>query len=480
MPLKYFKKAAFLLALGGLIMTTNPSKATHNVGMEMYYECIDASTNFYQVTLKSWRWCEGNPYSDSIFVAIYDTLGNLVNGPLGLQMQLPNSSLIDTLSNETPGLCLFPPSPPNVCVEQAIYEGLWFLPSFDPGGYHITFQQCCRNGTIDNIDLWNGQAGTSLFVTKPPDNIASCNSSVQYDQYPPTTICMDDTFIYEHSAFDPDGDSIVYALCSATDGDFTDPSTGSFNAHLAPSKFIDTFFDVGYTGTGYAYSATDPIYAPNLPLTIDPHTGILTCLPEQEGQYLITVCAYEYRNGELLSINRREFQLNVVACTNSISSDFYAVQDTNLTVNFINNSAYGSSYFWNFGVTNQINDTSSLHSPSYTYAHPGTYNVTLIVNMGMWCADTLTLAVTVVDNPTTVINNPWMDNTHMAIYPNPTSGKLAISGDKGTTEVYDMYGRKVLQTNSSHIDLSNEPPGIYFVQLTNDEGRRYIKKVVKH
>ena len=124
MPIKYFKKAAFLLALGGLIMTANPSKATHNVGMEMYYECIDASTNFYQVTLKSWRWCEGNPYSDSIFVAIYDTLGNLVNGPLGLQMQLPNSSLIDTLSNETPGLCLFPPSPPNVCVEQAIYEGL--------------------------------------------------------------------------------------------------------------------------------------------------------------------------------------------------------------------------------------------------------------------------------------------------------------------------------------------------------------------
>ena len=65
--MKYFKKAAFLLAMGCIVMASSPSKATHIAGMEMHYECLDANTNFYKISLKAYRWCAGAaPFSDSI------------------------------------------------------------------------------------------------------------------------------------------------------------------------------------------------------------------------------------------------------------------------------------------------------------------------------------------------------------------------------------------------------------------------------
>ena len=52
-------------------------------------------------------------------------------------------------------------------------------------------------------------------------------------------------WVYDHSANDPDGDSITYELCEAMDANFTDQS-GAPNAYLAPTKFIDTFLHHPY------------------------------------------------------------------------------------------------------------------------------------------------------------------------------------------------------------------------------------------
>jgi PKD repeat protein len=156
-----------------------------------------------------------------------------------------------------------------------------------------------------------------------------------------------------------------------------------------------------------------------------------------------------------------------------------------------NSTGTNLSYYWDFGDSSYSTDQYPVH----VYSDFGTYDVCLTVADTQSCTSTYCLTldldsvpktsmgftlIVVPEEPTSVIYNPWMDNTHVAIYPNPTSGQLTISGDKGTTEVYDMYGRKVLKTNSSQIDLSNEPPGIYFIQLTTEEGSRFVKKVVKH
>lgn len=49
-----------------------------------------------------------------------------------------------------------------------------------------------------------------------------------------------------------------------------------------------------------------------------------------------------------------------------------------------------ANYYWNFGDTTTINDTSTAIQPSYTYPGPGKYEVTLIADDGLGCfSDTL-------------------------------------------------------------------------------------------
>ena len=70
------------------------------------------------------------------------------------------------------------------------------------------------------------------------------------------------------------------------------------------------------------------------------------------------------------------------------------------------------------------------------------------------------------------------------IYPNPNKGEFFIqfnSNKNRTFEVYNSIGKLVLQssTNNSNvqIDLTNNPRGIYFVKIS-DENSTSIKKVV--
>jgi hypothetical protein len=45
--------------------------------------------------------------------------------------------------------------------------------------------------------------------------------------------------------------------------------------------------------------------------------------------------------------------------------------------------------------------------------------------------------------------------------------------------IYDIYGRLVLTANTHTLDISNAADGIYFVRVTDKQGRVYVGKVVK-
>ena len=70
------------------------------------------------------------------------------------------------------------------------------------------------------------------------------------------------------------------------------------------------------------------------------------------------------------------------------------------------------------------------------------------------------------------------------IYPNPTTGLVTITGqDLKSAEVFNTLGQKVATARSEgetmQIDLSELPIGVYFVNITNKEGRKCVRKVVK-
>jgi hypothetical protein len=69
------------------------------------------------------------------------------------------------------------------------------------------------------------------------------------------------------------------------------------------------------------------------------------------------------------------------------------------------------------------------------------------------------------------------------IYPNPTSDILNIKIDNTVTylktEIYNLIGQKVAESQKTILDVSNLPNASYFVKIITEEGtasKTFIKK----
>lgn len=357
------------------------ASATHIVGSEIYYTCL--GNNQYRITLKVYRDCliGEAPFDSPAAVTVFNSSGAVVTN---LMMYHNGAVQMPVVINNP---CL--QAPPNICVEEAVYETTVSLP-FLSGGYHIAYQRCCRNGTIVNLVNPGAQGATSyVHITEAALN--GCNSNPRFNAFPPIALCAGDPLVFDHSATDPDGDLIVYSLCA--------PYIGGTQFDPAPSPAAPPPYAQVNWGGGYA--AASPMNS-NPALTIDPATGMLTGTPTQQGQFMVGVCAQEYRNGQLLSVNTRDFQFNVVSCMSFVAAvipDPEAFHDpcTGREVTFGNNSINATYFEWDFGVDSVQNGISTDMTPTYTFPDTGWFDVTLIANPGLPCADTATQPILIYD-----------------------------------------------------------------------------------
>lgn len=363
--------------------------ATHIVGGEIYYDYL--GNNTYKITLKVYRDCYNGvpPLDNPAHIDIFDANGNVIkslNVPLQSLVQIPRS-----INNS----CIQAPN--TVCVQEGTYQFNETLPPLN-GGYYIVYQRCCRNQSIINLINPGGIGATYIEHIPGPESVFS-NSSPRFNTFPPIFICNGLDINYNHSATDPDGDSLVYSLCNAYNGlDGCCPAISptiqpSYNQFCnAPPPNCPTHYPPPpYTSVPYMapYNGSYPLSS-NPAIAIDPHSGHLTGKPDMNGQWVVSVCVSEYRNGQLIGVHQREFQFNVVTCTVTVVS---AIQSQSqkcdgYTINFGNQSIGSNTFFWDFGDPTTQADTSSLVSPTYTYPDTGIYIVTLIANPGKPCADT--------------------------------------------------------------------------------------------
>jgi len=349
--------------------------ATHIVGGEMYYEAW--GNNEYLITLKVYRDCDPNSNTNNTDFDPSASIGIYQSGALFESIFIN----LDQTDVEFVPVVLDNPCfvlPPNLCVERAIYETVIVLPE-SPFDYHLVYQRCCRNPTIVNLFLPENTGAT--FTTQiPGTNLTNqLNSSPRFVSFPPVALCNNAEFFFDHSAFDPDGDSLVYEFCTPFHGGTPDEPAPT--PPLGP-PFVNVTYAAGF-------SFNDPITAdPNF--TIDPQTGFLSGTATAPGQYVIGICVREFRNGIELTRSNRDFQFNVVECDPVIIA---AIPDQEifcdgLTFQFSNSSENGTFFEWDFGDPNTSLDVSSLESPIYTYPDTGYYEVRLIANPGWPCADT--------------------------------------------------------------------------------------------
>lgn len=345
-------------------------KATHIVGGELNYRYL--TNNFYQIKLTVYRDCFNGipPFDNPASIGVFDANNNLITEML---MTYTGSDTIPPTINSP---CFIPPT--NICYEVTTYIDTIQLPPI-PGGYQLAYQRCCRNQTILNI-VNPLNTGATYYAGIQPPGIDSINSNPEFKYWPPPFICQNVPFVFDHSAIDYDGDSVVYELCTPFDG-------ATFNAPMPQPPNNPPYNNVIWIPP---YNLGNVLGG--VPLLIDPVTGVLTATPNTIGQFVVGVCAREYRNGILLSTSRRDFQLNVVQCPTLLIA---AIQTPvivcgSFNVSFLNNSIGASAYHWDFGDPNTNTDTSNAFMPSYTYPDTGIYTITLVayssVNQG--CTDT--------------------------------------------------------------------------------------------
>ncbi|MBX7225686.1 MAG: gliding motility-associated C-terminal domain-containing protein [Chitinophagales bacterium] len=367
------RKLLFLIILVAL-MPVLRLHATHIVGGEMNYK--DLGNNRYEISLKVYRDCFLGvpPFDNPAKINIFDGGDGTYLG--SIFVSLPPFDTIPVQLNDP---CLV--APPDVCVERVEYKTTLTLNPAE-NGYILSYERCCRNNTILNIEI-PGDVGGTYYCKIPGTNSGiGSNGNPVYRNFPPVAICANRPIIFDHSAIDPDGDSLVYKLCTPFEGGSTfDPT--------AESPTSPPFNEVQFSPP---YSLSNILGG--VPLAIDSKTGLLTGTPNTEGQFVVGVCVEEYRNGVLIGETKRDFQFNIANCNPVVEARFTAPDPEcrSNTVQFINSSIGGITYEWNFGDGSAINTTIN---PSHTFPDTGSYQVTLIVNKGLPCADTLTKTVRV-------------------------------------------------------------------------------------
>ncbi|MCB9282818.1 MAG: gliding motility-associated C-terminal domain-containing protein [Lewinellaceae bacterium] len=371
---RLFWRGVALVALALVLLPSTTLKASHIVGGDITYKCL--GNNKYEITLNVYRDCfYGDPlawFDNPAYVGIY----RKSNNTLFQQVNMYFSGINDTLSNFITDTCLF--VPPAVCVHATQYKKIVTIP-YDPAGYEIIYQRCCRNITVQNImDPYFTGATFCISLTGPA--MQQCNSSPTFGTLAPIFICVNQPLEYDHSATDPDGDSLVYRLNTPLVG-------GTFNnPQPIPPPTMPPPTNVVWVDPPYS---EDNMLGASLPLAIDPHTGVLTAFPTIQGQFVVGIAVEEYRNGVLLSSVRRDFQYNIGECGEVISSFFAPdAQCDDLTVNFQNLSTFANEFIWYFDWDGDHSLTSTATNPTFTFPDTGWYNVALIAEPTSQCVDT--------------------------------------------------------------------------------------------
>jgi gliding motility-associated-like protein len=339
--------------------------ARHIAGGEIYYTVASstATTVTYDITVRLFRDCQSlgpKLEAERATVAIYE------NGTRLNTLSLSLNGSVQTLLMDVGAIpCLT--GNPVVCYEVAHYIGSITLP-INAVGYTLTVSNCCR---VDNIiNLAANGTGSTFTTYIPGTNVlpSGLNNSSIFNLKDTSLVCANKKFVLDFGATDIDGDSLAFSFCTA----YTNQPGGTPTIiNLSPINYR-----AGYNGNNPLGSG----------ISINLDNGQITGIAPAQGEYVVSVCVNEIRNGNVISFHNKDFILKVQDC------DIAAAELPKLQVNCknynvyfenLNNSSSIIGYAWDFGDKKITTDTSTSPTKTYTYADTGTYVAYLkIVGIG--------------------------------------------------------------------------------------------------
>lgn len=306
-----------LIGLTFLLLAAFPGtdlKATHFMGVDITYTCLPGAGNcVYRIFHSTYYDCAGaatavppnNPPAPTLnFTPTTCSTPTLVGGWV-LVSYLEVTPICPSASTR----CTSTTSAINGVREGRYYADYNFC-SVNCTVYNVTWGNCCRNGTISsgaaNAGIYTGNTQINLGLTP-------CNSSPQFSVIPVPYLCAGQAFTFNQGAYDPDCDSLSYALstCQANSSTQVNYITG-----YSPQQPLGPTWNVSMNPLNGDITIT-PTPAPPAPGGGAPVTGVLC------------VTVSEFRNGVKIGEVSRDIQVTVVNCASNTSPTLTPV--TNLS-----------------------------------------------------------------------------------------------------------------------------------------------------
>ncbi|MCI4666834.1 MAG: T9SS type A sorting domain-containing protein [Bacteroidia bacterium] len=456
----------FFLILTFLI----PAHATHNMGIKLSYECL--GNGDYRIRSTHYVDCQNS------FTISQGYSANSLGQSIAIDLDCPGATLI-ALSQWTTEkitdisrLCPGVVSPCNSIFPTGV------------GGYaEVTIYRDynipnppCNSGTISsNFAAWNplvtsmGAYSSNYQSIKLNLTSNGCtNSSPQFLSDPMVFVCNTDTLSMNLSAFDPDGDSLVYRLDTP------------ISMQGSPLPYLPS------------YSPLAPM-GPNWYVKLDSFSGKLSiagngAAPEVG---LMSVEARSYRNGVFVGSSTVTWVLQGLNC---LPDDAPAAQQLKLINGGIQTGLYDLQAFKGIPITFELvfeDDSAKILTiekeyerqlPGATFSYQGSNPILVKVE---WTPDSSFEGKTFISGPTTLDDKCEVTNytyqpvkitvaplvfdavvTNSSCSSNTGSIDLTIQGNQGS---YDYFWSNGATTE----DLSGLAPGAYTVQITNPFGFYY-------
>ena len=372
------KKILTLLVLF-LILGNSYSNASHMVGGDLNYTCVNSCT--IQVNLKLYRDCSGSAYLSPNSFDFIDT--SAVFGGCTLPVPLGNWPANALVTELTPLCPQFTPT--NCTVPTSSFKGVqeyWFSRQYDvcaasPCNFPMWWGTCCRAPSLTNINQ-PGSESIYLGFISYNNAVPGCNNPPFFNSPPVSYLCVGQSVALDIGATDPEGDSLGYGI--------------------GPCFSTSTSSQVSYRG-GYTFQ--QPL-GPSWDVSLNPNTGLLTLNAQPGGPEVAAVCiyVYEYRNGQLVNILQRDFMIVVLPCPegpcdkNLVTGRVYKDDNANCSLD----GSESRLQNWKVSVQpgNIIVPTDSDGVYKF-YAPPGSFTLTEIPNpSGTWtqtCPSTLSYSV---------------------------------------------------------------------------------------
>lgn len=286
--------AVFIL----ITLLSQKAEASHALGAEITYECLGGDQ--YLIRLVFYRDCGGISAPTAPSISINSSCGNQNLG-MTLQPPTPPFPPFDQYlaPYELPVYCA-----PSNCsnggspgIQEYVYEATVTLPPC--ADWTMSYDLCCRSADINTISAPGSQ---DIYVNAFLNNVAApCNSSPQFDVPARGFLCLNEDNTILATAYDPDGDMLVYSLYTPLDN---------------PGN------PVNYTG---GYNPNNPLNNSNFNF----NNGVIDVHPTTNGQITVLgVLVQEYRNGVLIGSVVRDMQIRVINnCPQNPGNNFDIDQD---------------------------------------------------------------------------------------------------------------------------------------------------------